>query len=222
MIRANRLLAAASFVVALAGLTGSPAAQTSAPGDAGPWSERSTAWVRVSLDPEDPNVQTGTDTEATLIRFYVFAQGRVATRGIDYGLEITGGKYVGYNTATDRAWVILPVTDGLPASIGQAIVGPDCFSEPMKIGTLLVEPDEAGGLIRVDATRSSWSGNAYMLDCTNQPVRDFVAYGACLNGRPSAPHPVKGGEPKSASQDETVDGPDSSEEDVTSPAESAE
>ena len=152
------------------------------------------SWVRVSLDAEDPFVSTATREDTALLKFHIFAKGRKAMRGIDYGLAIEGGTFLSYAVATDRVWLPLPIADGYPGSIGQAIVGDNCEADPILLGTLLVEPDEKGGRVSVVPVQSEWSQMAYMLDCENRPMYSYVGYGACVNGRPGPPAVVRGDE----------------------------
>ena len=190
MMRIAKGPLAAGGLLVLAGLAAPGATPAQTPAASAP--QTAGSWVRVSLDPEDPFAATIDDESSDLLRFYVFMKGRVSARGIDYGLLIEGGQYIAYTTATDRAWATLPVTDGFPSSIGQAISGPDCIAGPIWLGTLLVKPDEPGQLVKVTPTQSMWSQMAYLLDCTNQPMYSFTAYGAAVNGRPDPPRLVRG------------------------------
>jgi hypothetical protein len=185
----------------------------SAPGEeppsppAGPTSPSpSSSWVRVSLDPDDPYVQSIEDESADVVTFWIWAQGREAVRGIDFGLLVDGGEFVAYSLPTDRTWIALPLVDGYPESVGQALVGPVCLAEPIRIGSLVVRANETGGSVGVEPTLSAWSQGAYLLDCQNRPLYSFYGYGARVNGKPSPPRFVRGDESLPGKHDPAGDG----------------
>jgi hypothetical protein len=147
--------------------------------------------VKVSLAKDNPDVQTLKRSKGELVEFYLFVDGP-AVRGVDLGVEIQGGEFIGYIPNWEiGAWTPMQVPNPYPGSIGQA--GGECFNSPCMFGRVLVraKPNEK---ITVDVIPSKYTRHAFVLNCDFSTTNGLHVFPAGFNTAAPAPHDVDGEE----------------------------
>src|ERR1700752_4631773 len=84
--------------------------------------------LKISLSRDDMNVTSAKRAKGDLVEFHLFVEGP-RVRGVDFGVRIDGGEFVGYvPNFDDRTWQPLLIPDPYPGTICQA--GMDCYASP--------------------------------------------------------------------------------------------
>jgi len=179
----HRMFLAALLGLALPCLGGSAAAQEVS----GPRPS-----VKVSLAKDNPDLQSMKRSKGELVEFFLFVEGP-AIRGVDLGVEIEGGEFIGYIPNWEiGAWTPLQVPNPYPGSIGQA--GGECFSSPCLFGRVLVRATKPNEKITVDVIPSKFTRHAYVLNCDYSTTNGLHVFPAGFNTDAPAPHDVDGEE----------------------------
>ena len=159
--------------------------------------------VKVSLAKDNPNVQTLKRSKGELVEFYLFVEGP-AVRGVDLGVEIQGGEFIGYIPNWEiGAWTPMQVANPYPGSIGQA--GGECFNSPCMFGRVLVRASKPNEKITVDVIPSKFTRHAFVLNCDFSTTNGLHVFGAGFNTAAPAPHDVDGEEYLSRGWPEAAD-----------------
>jgi hypothetical protein len=149
-------------------------------------------FVKVSLAKDNPNVHTLKRSKGDLVEFYLFVEGP-AIRGVDLGVDVQGGEFVGYIPNWEMAaWTPLQVPNPYPGSIGQATG--ECLSSPCMFGRILVRATNPNEKITVDVIPSKMTRHAFVMNCDLSTTNGLHVFPAGFNTDAPAPHDVDGEE----------------------------